>query len=687
MKRAARVLAGLLLLLAYHNVWAQKPTVEKAPAWVTQHELDLSHRSLDRYAESGYVDQAYEKQVNLSQQATYNRIAIRILSDAGVQNQSEVSMEFDPSFQKLAIHHIVIRRDGKVINQLNLGKIKVIQQETEREDFLYNGTKTALLLLEDVRKGDVIDYSFTCYGFNPVFNGSYSDFFTLKFSVPVYRLYYKLITPEGKKVTLENDKTSIKPTVKKVGGESISEWTLEDVEPEWLDESPPTWYDPYPCIMVSTWESWKQVSEWTAGLYPFDLQLSPGLREKIEQIKTENKSLQKRVLAALRFVQDEVRYYGIEMGAHSHKPHHPNVTFAQRFGDCKDKAYLLCIMLRQLDVYAEPVLVNTSYKKTIVNWLPSPQNFDHVTVRAIINGKSLWFDPTISYQRGNLENIFYPDYQYGLAVNNNTTGLTFIPAHRNSEVWIKDSLFIRNFSGKAKLVVETRYSGGTADGVRAEFEKNSIYEMQAEYKEFFLSYFDQVTSDSITYTDQEDGTFVTREYYSIAGLWSFKKDKKEMSVSPFMINSVMEKFTDASRSDPYALRFPLKYRETIYIELPQDWNESSSSKVITNRNFKFKSSYTIDGNVAVLEYEYENLKDHVGPFEADEYIEDFRQMKDEAGFGIVWDTRLAQFESSNPISTGSFGSWRDYYNLSYLALGLFVAGTYFVRRRRKAVRD
>jgi transglutaminase-like putative cysteine protease len=684
MRRDLRQLLLLLFVLLSGIAEAQRPRVEKEPSWITRNELDLSGRRLDVQAEAGYVDQAYEKQVNLAQQAVYHRIAIRILSEAGVQNNSEISLDFNPSYEQLVIHSINIRRGNEIINRLNLSKIKTIQQETDRYKFQYNGSMTALLLLDDVRKGDVIDYSFTRKGFNPVFEGKYSDFFTTKFDIPIYHLYYKLIVPAGRNIAIRNDRTDVKSTIRQMGTETVHEWKLSEVEPARIQKNIPSWYDPYPCVMISDYRSWQEVSAWAAKLYPFDIALSPALKKKIEEIRGSHKSIEQQALAAIRFVQDEVRYYGIEMGAHSHKPHHPNQIFAQRYGDCKDKTYLLCILLRGLGIEADPVLVNTVYKKTIRNWLPSAHAFDHVTVRAKVNGRYYWLDPTINYQRGSLDKISYPDYQAGLVISPQAQELVSIPANRNSQVKVKEVLNIPDMNGKAKLTVTTFYEGGAADGVRSQFQENSLYEMEQKYLEYYTAYFEQLNCDSLRYEEAENGGFITREYYTISGIWTEENGKKELFVSPYVINGIIQKPTEAVRTMPFALEFPLKYSETIQIKLPDEWETESSSSEITSDNFTFRSSYSSHDRTIELNYEYENLKDHIAPEEADEYFARYRELNEGAGFRLTWDSKLAQFNSSQSISSDSFGSWRDMFNVAYVIIGLLVIITYLVRRKNTA---
>ena len=55
---------------------------------------------------------------------------------------------------------------------------------------------------------------------------------------------------------------------------------------------------------------------------------------------------QKYFRVAVNFVQNEIRYMGIETGKYSHKANSPEKVFKQRYGDCKDKSLLLASILK-----------------------------------------------------------------------------------------------------------------------------------------------------------------------------------------------------------------------------------------------------------------------------------------------------------------------------------------------------
>ena len=103
-----------LLFMPFLYIHAQNatPQLQKEPAWVTQSPVLYTNNNMDADAEDGAVDLAYEKQVYIEKQSVYIKRAIKLLSEAGVQNKSEISVEYDPAFQQLFFHKINIIRNG-----------------------------------------------------------------------------------------------------------------------------------------------------------------------------------------------------------------------------------------------------------------------------------------------------------------------------------------------------------------------------------------------------------------------------------------------------------------------------------------------------------------------------------------------------------------------------------------------
>ena len=671
----------LFLLFCVPAIAQQKrPLAAKAPPWVTINQYNYSDTRLDHEAEDGYFNIEYEEQVSLAQQTVFYKRAIKILTEAGIQNSSEISVSFDPSYEQLTFHSIKIIRGNETINQLNLSKIKTIQQEKELNRYLYNGLLTSVLFLEDVRKGDIIEYSYTLRGFNPVFRGKYAGRFDLDFRIPVGSLYYKLVVPKERQVTIKNHNTDSKPLIQNDPNETTYEWKLSHVKPLHLQDNLPSWYDPYSVVMVSEYKSWKEVNDWAMDLFPEVNDISPSLQKKIAGIHKQYATEEEQILEAIRFVQDDIRYMGVEMGENSHKPGNPNKTFRQRFGDCKDKSYLLCTILNKLGIQASPVLISTSDKKTLTKRLPSPLVFDHVTVQTWFNNKQYWIDPTVSFQRGSLASISYPDYQCGLVIHENTDTLTMINAKEKGVITVKEVFDIPDMSGRATLAVTSQYTGGFADDVRNSFNNNSRYEMQKTYRDYYASYYEKITADSIQYTDYEKtGLITTREYYTINDLWTLKDGVKKATFDSYVINGIIKKPKDKIRDMPFALVWPVKYKEEIEINLPEDWSASQGFEKINTSSFSTTARFSFDGRKTIdLEYNYENLKDHVVPGDIKEYLSGLDSRDNKFSYELSYSVDGKSLVSSSENTRKA----NSYYSYIGLLILLIIGGVIWWTQRK-----
>ncbi|GAB4092736.1 DUF3857 domain-containing transglutaminase family protein [Flaviaesturariibacter terrae] len=679
-----RLLFLLLSALPTLLCCAQRVATGPVPAWVTRHELNYTETGLEEGAGDGYIDLDFEKQVSLASQTVFIRSVRRVLSDAGVQNASEVSVDYDPAYEQLVLHTVQLRRGAQVIDKLQPARFQVLRQEKERREHLYNGSLTALLLLDDVRQGDVIEYSYSIRGFNPVFGNRYAARFDTRFSVPVYHIYYKLLAPAGRSFSIRNPAGGPEAQNVSTGSERGWAWQLRRSAALQVEDHVPAWFDPYPSIEVSEWRSWQEVIDWAARLFP------PTAPAPVQRLATEWKarypSDAARTVAALRFVSEEVRYLGVEMGANTHQPHPPEQVLAQRFGDCKDKSYLLCALLRAMGIEAWPVLTNTSDRHAVRGWLPTPVAFDHCTVQARVGGKTFWFDPTITGQRGTLDEISYPNYEVGLAVRPGDSGFSDVALQDRGRIDVTEHFKLEDFGGAGRLLVTSVYTGSWADANRDAFRSSKRADKLKEYQDYYAAYFDKVTADSIRCEDEETANrFTVHEYYTIRDLW--KKEgsgSRELSVFPFVINAYLRKPSDVDRKMPFSLDYPLHLSEHIELELPQDWDVNSFDDVYSGPGFRLSASGKGSGNRVLLSYAYDTDRDHVLPGEVNDYLAAYRRANDNVGYSLTYSGDGTVRAPARPKPTPHFEpmTLADLYPVLYVLLGLAVFITWQIRRKR-----
>src|SRR5205085_7966205 len=192
--------AALLLLLACTGA-AAKPgfTVQPPPAWV-QPAPQPTDEARAKDAESGVRFLLDDQQVRVGERGVqyYYHLVERVSSAAAVEQVSRLQLDFEPSYQSLVIHHINVLRAGRTINALRPSEVKVIQREQELDKQLFNGTLSAVVFLNDVRPGDVIDYAYSVNGTNPVLAGDFADTFQLAGPDPVDHLRARLLWPAAR---------------------------------------------------------------------------------------------------------------------------------------------------------------------------------------------------------------------------------------------------------------------------------------------------------------------------------------------------------------------------------------------------------------------------------------------------------------------------------------------------------
>ena len=465
-------LSMISILLSTQN---KKVTINIEPAeWVKPITADFNGKTPNSAKNNYFL--LIDRQINLNEKAKYYHYTNQIIDDQGAENNVRRSFVFDPNYQKLIIHYINIIRNSKIIKKLKRSELKVIQQEKDLKKKLYDGSLTALIFLKDIQVGDILDYAFTIKGFNPAFENKESGVLSLGWNDPVKEVSYRVITKKNNPIYIRNYLTDIQPIINQNSEFSDYTWKSKNIEEVLVDDDLPSWYEAYPYVEFSNYKDWGDVVDWALTKYVIPNLISPKLRNIVSNIKQEFKNPEDQALSALRFVQNEINYLGIELGKGGYVPRDPNTVMSRKYGDCKDKVLLLCTMLKQLGVNAYPALVHTDFKDKVENWIPTPKTFDHVIAKINIGGKSFWVDPTISQQHGKLENNYLPDYKKALLIKKSETKFSPIPfvSIKYSRYAVKEIFDVREYNTPSILTIISEYQGNQADNTREYFNSNSL---------------------------------------------------------------------------------------------------------------------------------------------------------------------------------------------------------------------
>jgi tetratricopeptide (TPR) repeat protein len=352
----------------------------------------------------------------------------RIDSPQGLDN-GNISLTWDPATDALTVHKLIIRRGNQVIDVLKSGQaFTTMRRETNLEEGMLDGQLTATLLPEGLQVGDIIELATTYVHTDPVTKDSTEVELATFNGNPIGHGYARLSWPSSLPVTFRTAGDLPTPKVTRKDGISTIEYDMKDIEPLVLPENAPGRFRNVRALDASTFSDWNEIAALMKPYYDAAAVIPAAgpLHDEVEKIKQLPGGALPKAEAALKLVQDRIRYIALSMGSGGYLPASADTTWSRRFGDCKAKTALLLAILRELHIESEPVLANTGGNDGLDAAQPMIGSFNHVLVRATIGGKAYWLDGTRSGDLS-LDQLQVPAYDWGLPVAAKASLVRMIP--------------------------------------------------------------------------------------------------------------------------------------------------------------------------------------------------------------------------------------------------------------------
>jgi transglutaminase-like putative cysteine protease len=638
------------------------------PRWVDVLQIPSAGVSDARKERADLQELLHDRQerVRGARVESYRHFAFRVTSAAGVESQSELSFEFDPSYETLTIHRIVIHRGAERIDALRTASLERLNVESDLERRIYDRRATIHAILSDVRIGDTVEYAYSIEGSHPALAGRYATFARFAEDVPIRRVRFRVLWPKSRKLYIGRQRTNAQPRVEEVGDDRIYTWDFEETRAIDEEDKLPDWYDPYPTVELSEFGSWNDVASWASLLY------EPHARQgqEVERHVAEWSKLPRseaRLGAALRFVQDEVRYLGVEVGAHSLEPNDAELILSRRFGDCKDKSILLVTLLKRLGIEADPALVHTAHRRFVKEFEPSPYAFDHVIVRVRLGGRDYWFDPTASFQRGPAEHLLPPLYGSALVVRADTRQLSDIPAPRYEKptIIVHERFRVGAEAEPVRLTVSSLFRDDEAEIARSDYASDVIAARERHYLNFYAREFPtiELSSPMSTKNDETNNELRVEEAYTIREFWR----DAERDLYAWAIGERLTKPDVAKREMPLAVTHPVFVRQVIDVDLPESYELMPIDTTLRGKALEFRAKSSSTPTKFVVTYELRTLSDHVPAADVAGHLELLDRIEDELTYQL---TRGSKRESE-PAELRT--AWMLPASIGALALMLGVA--------------
>jgi len=609
--------------------YAAEPTLTKAkkPAWLRVSEKQVEHPNLEDISDGYYYEQV-EYQVNLADQTRFYRTVKAIVENAGTENAGQINIFFEPQYQTLTLHELYIVREGKQMDRLDLRKFKLMASETELSRSIYNGTYLAYLLLEDLRKDDKIVMSYSLKGFNPVFGDKFFDTYFLQSYEPIGALHVNYIVPKDRKLRFKCFVGAPQASQQDLGSSTSYYWDIAGTEKVDYEFYTPLWHSTRQRIECSEFKGWMDVAQWAAEVNPIpELKRGGELQQFVEKLwKEANGDPTEYLKMVADFVQNEIRYMGVEVGEYSHRANKPENVFRQRYGDCKDKSVLIGAMLKSKGIESTLVLLNSYEEYGLNEYLPSPSAFNHVVLYVSIDGRGQYIDPTIPNQGGNIADRYFPFYGKVLwAKKGEKLRDTERIVAGNTRL---EERFYLQKDGSARLDVSTIYTGADADNIRSYFKQTAKNQIEKSYVQYYQGLYKQLTKRSalIFEDDLPNNIFYLKEEYDIKSFpeTDALSNRRAISLYSTNLSNYLPDVTDM-RVGPIALQYPLSLEHDIYVINPEGVAVPPlrESSFLNRDSYYFGKTITTQQDTLKIAYRLGSHDTYVKVANVNEYVADF----------------------------------------------------------------
>jgi transglutaminase-like putative cysteine protease len=292
----------------------------------------------------------------------FRQRAYRVQTRNGAELLRELQIEYTPDDQIVSILAArVIKPDGS---------IQEARGERERSLSqpwygLYYDLAARLVGFRDIAPGDLVELTYTIADVSSrnIFDDYYGDLWYVQAEEPKREASYTVLYPAAMHLTLRPPALPHEATAQEADAdgapENLVRYVLRDVPRVESEAMRPGYTSIADYVHLSTFRTWEAVGAWYWNLIEDQLVASPEIQAIVAQVTQGLTTTRERVAAIHEYVVRNTRYVGLEFGIHGYRPYRTTEVVARRFGDCKDTASLMLVMLRIAGIDAQIVLVRT----------------------------------------------------------------------------------------------------------------------------------------------------------------------------------------------------------------------------------------------------------------------------------------------------------------------------------------
>ena len=539
-------------------------------AWVEAENYDESVSATNG---AHVTDLLWARQVEVGSGRVFYATARRLETPLAVQHESQWRLDLDARRSRLTLHWLRIVRGGEKIDQLKRERMRLMQRETQLEHHVIDGSWTLLVVLEDVRPGDVIEAGYTVEWAHPIRPEGCEVFFVVPPQAKVAR-FRLVVSSEATRGDLCWKASADAPAMReetREDGRRRWVWEGEQLVPREPEPNQPTTFLDYIWVQVSDLSDWAELATRTELAWSVKNDVT-GIEEASVVFAKPEKVDAEAILGLVRHVQDGFRYLSMDLETSGWIPSAPGVVARRRHGDCKDLAWLVATVLKSWGVKSRPVLVGTGLRERVASLLPMAMLFNHAIVEVEWAGATRWFDLTCRDMGGGFGEQVVGWFGQGLVIDGEGGGLVAQPGKRiGGRYDMRETILLDTTrNGTSVVEVRLRVEGWHADNLRrsrlAQGTENFTKERDEQTR---LRYGHTRRMGELLWRDDRDGNVCELvEVFELSGsVYPGERGKRALfDVPPSLIVQIFPLPNEGARRGPWDMPFPFEVAHEVQVK-------------------------------------------------------------------------------------------------------------------------
>ncbi len=369
--------------------------------WVVTDLRELAEESEERSQTYDFlVDQRVQQVASNGLARRFEQRAHRVLRDEGINPARQMRVSYRPGDERVEVLGVRVHKaDGSISEDYD----DWTTSRTRQSARMYNDRGYVRMRANNVDVGDIVEFRYVVHQIaNENFRGDYfGDVRFVQRTRPIAFARYAVQYPADWELYFRPPQRSFErfdgvlPDGRAVDGYRVTAFELRDVPRVLTEDNQPGSSDVYDHVLVSNKQTFDEIGRWWWELIEEQLVVDDAIRDTVQQITEGLEGENEKLEAIYEYVVRNTRYLHLGLGIHGWKPYRTSTVFRNRYGDCKDKAALLKVMLEQAGIDAEMVLVRTRRLGAVDDFPASMHIFNHAVT--YVPSLDLFIDPTARF--------------------------------------------------------------------------------------------------------------------------------------------------------------------------------------------------------------------------------------------------------------------------------------------------